>query len=49
MEEVSIVEEKSVTLSIQDGHEVSTQAGHYNDDIICRVCIPAGQHFRDHW
>ena len=49
VEEVSIVGEKSVTISTQDGHEVSTQAGHNNDDIICCVCIPAGQHSRDHW
>ena len=51
VEEVSIVGEKSVTLSTQDGHEVSTQAGHNNDDIICCVCVcvPAGQHSRDHW
>ena len=51
VEEVSIVGEKSVTLSTQDGHEVSTQAGRNNDDIICCVCvcIPAGQHSRDHW
>ena len=39
VEEVSIVGEKSVTLSTQDGHEVSTQAGHNNDDIICCVCV----------
>ena len=37
VEEVSIVGEKSVTLSTQDGHEVSTQVGHDNDDIICCV------------
>ena len=39
VEEVSIVGEKSVTLSTQDVHEVSTQAGHNNDDIICCVCV----------
>ena len=50
VEEVSIVGEKSVTLSTQDRHEVmNTQAGHNNDDIICCVFIPAGQHSRDHW
>ena len=53
VEEVSIVGKKSVTLSTQDGHEVSTQASHNNDDIICCVCvcvyIPAGQHSRDYW
>ena len=52
VEKVSIVEEKSVILSTQDGQEVSTQAGNNNDDIICCVCVcvckPAGQHSRDH-
>ena len=49
VEEVKIVGEKSVTLSTQDGHEVSTQAGSNSDNIICCVCIPAGQCSRDHW
>ena len=40
VDEVSIVGDKSVTLSTQDGHEVSTQAGRNNsDDTICCVCI----------
>ena len=39
VEEVSIAGEKSVTLSIKDEQEVSTQAGHNNDDIICCVCV----------
>ena len=53
VEKVSIVGEESVTLSTQEEHEVSNQAGHNNNDIICCVCtcvcIPAGQHSRDHW
>ena len=38
VEELSVVGEKNVTLSIQNGKEVSVQAGHNNDDIICCVC-----------
>ena len=49
VEKVSIVGKNIVTLSTQDGHEVSTQAGHNNDDIICCVCVPAGQHSRIYW
>ena len=39
VEKVSIVGEESVTLSTQEEHEVSNQAGHNNDDIICCVCV----------
>ena len=50
VEKVSIVGKNIVTLSTQDGHEVSTQAGHNNNnDIICCVCISAGQHSRIYW
>ena len=50
VEKVSIVGEKNIViLSTQDGHEVSTQAGHSNDDIICCVCISTGQHSRIYW
>ena len=49
VEKVSIVGKNIVTLSTQDGHEVSTQAGHNNNDITCCVHISAGQHSRIHW
>ena len=49
VEKVSIVGKNIVTLSTQDGHEVSTQAGHNNDDITCCVCVSAGQHSRIYW
>ena len=39
VEKVSIVGKNIVTLSTQDGHKVSTQAGHNNDDITCCVCL----------
>ena len=51
VEEVSIVGEKSVTLSTQDGHEVSTYKLviiMMTSSVVC-VYIPAGQHSRDHW
>ena len=39
VEKVSIVGKNIMTLSTRNGHEVSTQAGHNNDDITWCVCV----------